>query len=365
MAASIRVPRNIAASLQFLPVLVDVPADAESGSPPSGERFAKLLLRLPRSRAECELTAYRGRGSCSLDLRGRRGSQGGPARLFLLSSTLCSTTIHINLTKAATNYQGAVREEFSLWGPGVVRITGDVHVLSGATLHIVPGTMILLAEKVTVHVEGALRSVGEAEDPVLFTADGVGSWGSVRCKSGTVILQNTVVSRGGITGNPDYLHGHSDSEPVLFAEHGILSVVSSAIIDCLGKATGSRESLVFMSGSLISRVDTGGEHFNSLVTFKLMHVLELPGASRELGEDDNDGLYLHLCPDNFLEGPWWISLPDRSFGMLHTSLDANSWPVSLIESSVFMRGNDDAIDICGGLVEIRDVDSRQDSGGPP
>ena len=356
--ALIRVPRRISEALQFLPVLVEVPREKQSASgPPSGERYVKLFLRLARGTAECDVTVYRGRGSCSLDLRGRQNGFRGLASLSVLSPTVCFATLHINLTEHADSYEGAISAEFSLWGPGVVRITSDVHVLSGATLHIVPGTVVLLAEAVSIFVEGALRSVGRAEDPVLFSADkGAASWGSIRCTGGTVLLQHTVVSQGGVTGNPEYLHGHSNSEPVLYAERGILSVASSAIIDCLGKAAGSRESLVFMSDSLISRVDTGGEHFDSLVTFRFMHVLELPGASRELGEDDNDGLYLNVRPDNIEEGPWWASLPDRSFGALHSSLDANSWPVSLVESSVFIRGNDDAIDFCGGLLEIRDVE---------
>ena len=368
LAASVHVPRKIAKTMQFLPVQVDVPLDKTQGaigSEPTGERFVKLALQLPRSTAECDVVVYRGRGSCSLDLRGRWGSisgrEGGAARLFLLSPSVCSTMIRINLTEASAEHQGAITEEFSLWGPGVLRITADVHVSSGVTLHVVPGTIILLGEKVSIYVEGALRSVGSADDPVLFSVDGnAESWGAIRCKGGTVVLQHTIVSQGGVTGNPDYLHGHSNSEAVVWAEDGILSVASSAIIDCLGKAAGSRQSLVFMSGSLISRVDTGGEHFDSLVTFKFMHVVELPGAARELGEDDNDGLYLHLRPDNILEGPWWTSLPDRSFGTLYGSvaLTANPWPVSLIESSVFIRGSDDAIDVCGGLVEIRDVESR-------
>ncbi|CAE7796186.1 unnamed protein product [Symbiodinium necroappetens] len=359
--ALMRVPRQISQTLQFLPVLVEVPGDKQAASgPPTGERYVKLVLRLPRGTAECDVIVYRGRGSCSFDLRGRQNRFRGLASLSVLSPTVCFATVHINLTERAEIYQGAISEEFSLWGPGVVRVTSDVHVLSGATLHIVPGTVVQLAEAVSIFVEGALRSVGRAEDPVLFSADkGAASWGSIRCTGGTVLLQHTVVSQGGVTGNLEYLHGHSNSEPVLYAERGILSVASSAIIDCLGKAAGSRESLVFMSDSLISRVDTGGEHFDSLVTFRFMHVLELPGASRELGEDDNDGLYLNVRPENIEEGPWWASLPDRSFGALHGSLGANSWPVSLIESSVFIRGNDDAIDFCGGFVEIRDVEIRR------
>jgi hypothetical protein len=82
-----------------------------------------------------------------------------------------------------------------------------------------------------------------------------------------------------------------------------------------------------ISESYLTRSDTGGEFVQSVVEVKQVYVVDIPDSDHLTNDDDNDGFY---------------------FSGVHSSGET-----SIIDSCVFITGEDDGIDHNGAIPEIR------------
>jgi len=218
------------------------------------------------------------------------------------------------------------------WGPGeVIRVTADLEVPAGKVLEIREGTVVLLAPKGNVHALGEVKSLGTAEQPVLFAPLQAGEpWGGIAHDGSHGEYRYTFFTSGGGDGGKKF--GHSGSQPVLFADEGQLDLDHVFLLDNAGKAMGGDKAYLTMRDSLVTRCDTGGEFDASSVEIRRSHFLEMPSADGKPVDDDNDGIYLHL--------------PHPSFAADEAS--------ALIQGCVFAVGKDDGIDHNGARVLVAD-----------
>lgn len=203
-------------------------------------------------------------------------------------------------------------------------INGQLNIGQGDTLTIEAGCWVLLDTDVNISVEGHLQIDGTSIEPVAFTSNGNSAWGGIIFGNGTGTINYCLFSNGG--GDDSQWFGHSDSQPVIRTNGGQVTMNRSFIFDCQGKALAAMNgNLVFNNGG-ISRCDTGGEFGSSYVVIKGSHVMEIPDADGLLEDDDNDGLYF--------------------FGANITS------EPNVVDSCVFVLGEDDGIDHNGAIVHV-------------
>jgi hypothetical protein len=159
-----------------------------------------------------------------------------------------------------------------------VFVTGDVTVSPDDTLSIT-GTHVVLGEQVRIIVGGELVATG-----ALFSS--TSSWGQLHLLGARAELVDSWFLAGG--DDPSRVFGHSGSQPVIFADGGTLSMRGGGVLDSPGKAMASHDATVDLTDVTIARCDTGGEHDQSVLTASGLQISDMRG------EDDNDGIYLHL-----------------------------------------------------------------------
>lgn len=248
--------------------------------------------------------------------------------------------------------------EEETWGPHALVVIEGVSVVRG-TLTVREGTLVVLRKKARLLISGRLHLLGNEDAPVLITAVRPDEpWGELRVEGGTVIAIWAIITGGG--GDYDRPRGrHCGTGAAISAEDAVVTLEAASIIDCSGKAIESKRSAVYIVDSLISRVNHGGEHEESLVRVVSSRVVEIPdgvaNADKRLGspiDEDNDGIYLSKFRVEAQDTFWFrrqlaeefratapIARPDLAI------LDAR-WS-AVIYASVFAAGADDAVDVCG------------------
>lgn len=207
-------------------------------------------------------------------------------------------------------------------------ITDDLTITEGTEVRIERGTKIFLSENVNVFVDGKIIIEGTINKPVLFSSvQWELSWGGIEINNlnDTSKIQYCFFTNGG--GNPDFLFGHSNSQPVIKVNNSYLEAKSCFFIDNKGKALGSTLSNISLDNCLISRCDMGGEFHNSITSISNTYVLEIPNDDGVFIDDDNDCFY------------FYGAFP-------------NSNEPSIIENSVLISGKDDSIDHNGTNLKI-------------
>ena len=260
---------------------------------------------------------YRGRGSATL-----AAPRAGPIALAVRAGASSVARMLQASERPLRRLTGVLAGDDLRWGADAdVQLSADARVLAGERLVVAAGTRVLLGANAALEIEGELDVLGEAEDPVSFTRAGSEPWGGLRVLPGGVArLAHAWLGAGG--GDPSRVHGHSDSQPVVWADTATVVIDGGGIVDNPGKALGSSRSRLTVRAALISRCDTGGELDSSALTMEGAHVLELPDADGVFDDDDNDGIYL--------------------VGVLTDA--AGELVPSIIRDSVFAAGEDDAID---------------------
>ena len=275
------------------------------------------------------LQLYRGRGSVSLSL-----SEPGPLTLQARAAEAHGAKRVVVRARALRHVDGApsaAAQTHSWTAEQDVVVDGTISLSASETLEIGPGTRVLLGANASLELAGTLRVLGTADDPVIFTRSSEQPWGGIRLAPGA---QASIAFAWFVAGGGDarYAFGHSDSQPVLFVDEASLDMRGGGLIDNHGKAFGSRLARLTLERMLISRCDTGGQFDSSQLTFRHLHVLEIPDNDGSRTDDDNDGFYFYDPP---------------------ATEDAGAFAV--VEDSVFVRGMDDGIDQNGAKLSVHRV----------
>jgi hypothetical protein len=264
-----------------------------------------------------EVQLYRGRGSMTTTLP--------EERMVTLQLAAAGARLERTLSVEARpkhELSGTLDAEDHVWSSDQDHVlSGRVVVPAGGTLRIEAGARVLFEELAALEVRGELNVLGSAEEPVLFTRAGESAWGELRLPKGArAQLEHAWFTAGGA----DISHklGHSMSAPVISTEDATLALRGGGLVDNPGKAFGATRSVVTLEDVLVTRCDTGGEFIDTRLQVRRGHVLEMPDGDGMFDDDDNDGIYL-----------------------LGEGRDEDGKVVeSLIEDSVFARGEDDGID---------------------
>jgi hypothetical protein len=215
----------------------------------------------------------------------------GSALVTLTPSTgspdavLTATSGALETTRAIASLAGQLPVAVSgtLTGPvtewsGVVHVTGAVTVPAGATLRVLPGTLVLVNGVLTdegqpgecdspsqtpskcgvsITVRGAIESLGTEEEPVTFTAfDPARAWGQIDHDGASPSLYRfTFVTRGGNSPRG----GHSNTGPAFEVRDSTIRFEGSAIADTAGKSMRAEGSDLEFVECLLTRSIMGPE----------------------------------------------------------------------------------------------------------
>ena len=222
-------------------------------------------------------------------------------------------------------YSGQINGE-TIFESGIEhRITGDATVPNGSHLQIAAGARVMFAEDVNLTVNGRITSNGTPSDPVHIASVSDAAWGGIRIRNGNADFRFTFFTNGG--GDATRAFGHSDSQPVLFADAATLNCDNCFVLYNEGKGIGStNNSQVNLHQSIISNSDTGGEFVRSVVQVTETYVKDIPNDDQQFVDDDNDGFYF--------------------------SGAAESGEASVFQNSFVIDTKDDGLDHNGAILQV-------------
>ena len=235
-----------------------------------------------------QVTLYNGMGSVLVTVTGT-GS-------FNLTASWGAVTASRSITSLEGQSETIVSGTLSgstTWS-GIVHVTGNVTVPTGATLTIQPGTLVLMdgvtsgTGGVSIDVQGDLQSMGSATAPVTFTTpryDAALAWGQIRHTNAAASLyQYTEILRAGRTLG----EGHTGTGPAVRPSNSIVTFDHSSISDNVGKImySVSGSDLTFLH-SLLARAVMGPEIAGTSLLFQNSFIEDMHNR------DDGDGIYLH------------------------------------------------------------------------
>ncbi|MES2569265.1 MAG: hypothetical protein V4710_04320, partial [Verrucomicrobiota bacterium] len=243
--------------------------------------------------------------------------------------------------QAQTVVSGTLPAGVTQWS-GILHLTGDVTVPTGATLNIAPGTHLLVDGTTTagdttgkrIIVNGALNANGTAAEPVTITSfDPAARWGQLSFSNAQLsTLNHVLLSHAGHAPGV----GHTSRGPALRMASSNVTLNDTVIADGPAKAIYSSGTCnLVIERSLLTRLITGPELENgcSLLLEDSNIQLILPDYREENASapDDEDCLYVH---------------------------NDSGRPVT-VRRSVFARCGDDAFDCLGGPITVEDCILRE------
>ncbi len=265
--------------------------------------------------------------------------------------TLTATSGTLGTSKALTSLgsvtpmdvSGTLAAGTTNWS-GVINVTGDVTVPSGATLNIAPGTHVLMASTaapgdttgadIIVTAGGTFAVNGTAAQPVhITTNDPTGKWGQIYLNGANPTVCNfALISAGGHAPG----QGHTGRGPIWRLNAANLTFNNSAMGDGPAKALYSAGLCDFvMQRSLMTRMITGPETEDgtSILMEDSNIQLILPDyrESNAATPDDEDCLYVH---------------------------NGSGRPV-IVRRTVLARCGDDVFDCLGGPITVEDSIIRE------
>ena len=239
-----------------------------------------------------------------------------------------SAAVSLVDTTISETHEGVISRSVETWNSDRVHVvTGNLTVPEQTELVIGEGTNLIVGKDCSITVNGTLTVLGTRIAPVLVTASSSDNpWGGIEIIGGSGDLSYCFLMYGG--GDRTRAFGHSDSQPVLKAVNGDLTLDHCYLMYNMGKALGGSGGRITVDHSLIARCDTGGEFQNSVTSIKNTCILDIPDDDTTSVDDDNDGLYFSGVPED-------------------------SGEESLVENCCFITGEDDGIDHNGARLVVR------------
>lgn len=222
---------------------------------------------------------------------------------------------------------GTLPGENTTWA-GIVRVTDDVTIPATHTLTIEPGTLVVIDGLSTgtsasdLLVGGIILAQGTEEAPITITSsDPESNWGQIRHSTGSRGTYNhTFIANAGRAAG----EGHTGTGPVLRVSESEVTLRHCTISDAMagntaiGKGMFARDSELVLDHTVFSRMRMGPEIQGTSLLCTNSYFTDMRGP------DDCDGIYLH---------------------------DAGGKQL-LLTGSVFINGDDDAIDTFNSDVTI-------------
>ncbi len=208
-----------------------------------------------------------------------------------------SRTLSSLAAAPVTDAAGPLSGVSTTWS-GVVRVTDDVTVPVGHTLHIEPGALILLGadavgatDSTSIRVEGTLTAPGTADQPITFTsADPMNLWGQIDVQGGTADLAFVAMHRAG---NAPRMGHTNTGAAVRLRNNARFSLVDGSISDLGGKILQSASGEVTLQRAVLARAVMGPEIDNTALDLVDTWITDMRGIYHPDGTvDDNDGIYL-------------------------------------------------------------------------
>ena len=217
------------------------------------------------------------------------------------------TTMQIEI-EASTTWQ-TVSENITAsadWGKNArIHISGVsedmLTIVSGATLTIGAGSVIVIDPNIEIAVQGNLIVNGTMEQPVVFTArDRAIPWGG--------LLFESNLSRGELTGaiftgsgadskwfnnNPGHGSSHRKDQCLFYLSNGAhITLTDCYLVENHGQAGHGENSYLTMTGCLAQKCITIGQFNGGAVIFEDCALIEFPSAADPYADGDNDAIYL-------------------------------------------------------------------------
>ncbi len=218
-----------------------------------------------------------------------------------LAGVSASRTILVESNTAWTAVAGTLAGNTAWPDDSRIAVTNNLVIPAGVTLTVGAGSVVRLASRVDVTVDGTLTVSGTADRPVVFTpADPSQPWGGFLLQMNTsrIAATGTVFTGSGAEANWFGSNGHPSShrkeQGLLYCtNHPSVTLVDCAAIDLagqLGHAVNGGEFL--LRRFLMQRVATGGEYTGARFTVNDSAFIECPDGTPGYVDGDNDALYI-------------------------------------------------------------------------
>jgi len=191
--------------------------------------------------------------------------------------------------------QGTINTNIEIQSNSLVKITGNLDILSTGSLTVHEGSVILIDEAIDINVSGPMVFSGTAENPVFVTCSRNNKyWGGfiTREAGGTINAQYTIFCQSGYHDSDGYNWGHSGRQALFYTENSILTLDHCFMLDHIGQIFYPQFSTLTFDNILVQRAQTGGQINNSDLIIRNSIFADFPDDSYVFQDKDNDALYL-------------------------------------------------------------------------
>jgi len=244
------------------------------------------------------LQLLRGVGSVFLPAVAEPADLSHAARIHSLAA---SKTIVIEPSTAWQPISGDVSDSV-IWRENVrVRITGMLHIASGARLTIGRGSVVTVDPGVEIVVDGHIVVSGTLQQPVVFTCrDRRTPWGGFVFETGSsrgeftgVILTGSGADPDWFDNNPGHGHSHRHNQCLFYLSDGArVSLTDCFLVENHGQAGHGENAYLTMTRCLVQKCITAGQYNGGAVTLDDCALIEFPSETAPFADEDNDALYL-------------------------------------------------------------------------
>ena len=191
--------------------------------------------------------------------------------------------------------QGTITTGIEIPANSLIRIKGNLDILSTGSLTVHEGSVILIDEAIDINVSGPMVFSGTAENPVFVTCSRNNKyWGGfiTREAGGTINAQYTIFCQSGYHDSDGYNWGHSGRQALFYTENSILTLDHCFMLDHIGQIFYPQFSTLTFDNILVQRTQTGGQINNSDLIIRNSIFADFPDDSYVFQDKDNDALYL-------------------------------------------------------------------------
>ncbi len=297
------------------------------------ESEATLVLRGPDETQTFQTILNHGVGSIHVPLN----AEGTYEVEISAAGLLSSHSLEVVGADTATSLSGSLAGADLIWEEDeVIVLADDTTVPEGETLVVEQGVIVLLAAGVDLTVRGGIRVDGSARRPITFAAASSDEqWGVIDHPSSTGPVSYEFVHFSG--GGDVATSGHCCGS-MLLSSGGSLEVRNAMFTDSPSKGVFTNRSDVLMRNTVFERLAMGAELYGDV------DLVGMTFASFD-GRDDNDAIYVRRGDSQRIDSSVFVGGSDDGVDLLESNV---------VLSRLIIRDlADKAISVNGGSPEIR------------